>query len=44
MQTILLSCLFGIVCAMVIRVASSAAIMRDQMLGRDGRLAPPEER
>jgi hypothetical protein len=43
MQTVILSCLFGVVCTMVLWVAGSAAAMRDQMMRRGGRLAPPEE-
>jgi hypothetical protein len=43
MQTILLSCLFGAVGAMVLWVAGSASAMRDRMMRRGGRLAPPEE-
>jgi len=43
MQTILLSCLFGAVCAMVLWVAGSASTMHDRMIRRGGRLAPREE-
>jgi hypothetical protein len=43
MQTIILSCLFGAVCAMVLWVAVSASEMRDAMMRRGGPLAPPEE-
>jgi hypothetical protein len=43
MQTLILSCLFGVVCTMVMWVAGSAAVTRDQMMRRGGRLAPPED-
>lgn len=43
MQTILLSCLFGGVCTMVLWVVSSLAAKREQLMRRDGRLAAPEE-
>jgi hypothetical protein len=43
MQTLILSCLFGAVCAMVMWVAGSAAVKRDEMMRRGGRLAPPED-
>ena len=43
MQTVLLSCLFGAVCTMVLWVVSSASAKRDALLRRGGRLAPPEE-
>jgi hypothetical protein len=43
MQTVLLSCVFGAVCTMVLWVISSAAAKREQMMRRSGRLAPPEE-
>lgn len=43
MQTVLLSCLFGVVCTMVLWVVSSAAVKRDELVRRGGRLAPPEE-
>jgi hypothetical protein len=43
MQTLLLSCLCGAVCTMVLWVASSAAVTRDQMMRRGNRLSPPEE-
>ena len=42
MQTILLSCLFGAVCTMVLWAAGSASAMREQMMRR-GELPPPEE-
>ncbi len=44
MQTIVLSCLFGAVCAMVACVAGSASAMHDQMMRRGGSLSRPEER
>ena len=43
MQTIILSCLFGAVCTMVLWVVGSAAAKRDLMIRRGGRLLPPEE-
>jgi hypothetical protein len=43
MLTILLSCLFGAVCTMVLWAAGSANEMRDQMMRRGGELSPPEE-
>jgi hypothetical protein len=43
MQTLLLSCLFGAVCTMVLWVLSSVAAKRDQMMRRGGKLFPPEE-
>jgi hypothetical protein len=43
MQTIVLSCLFGAVCAMVLCAAGSANAMRDRMMRRGGELSPPEE-
>jgi hypothetical protein len=42
MQTILLSCLFGAVCTMVLWAAGSASAMRERMMRR-GELPPPEE-
>ena len=42
MQTIILSCVFGAVCTMVLWVVGSAAAKRDLMIRR-GRLLPPEE-
>ncbi len=44
MQTILLSGLFGGVCAMVLWVVCAVSATRDQMMRRGGQLAPPEER
>jgi hypothetical protein len=43
MATVLLSCVIGAVCSMVLWVAGSAAVTRDQMMRRGGKLAPPEE-
>jgi|SRR5580658_7872228 hypothetical protein len=43
MQTILLSCLFGAVCTMVLCAAGAADVMRDRMMRRGGELSPPEE-
>jgi hypothetical protein len=43
MQTLLLSCLFGAVCTMVLWVVSSAAVKRDYLMRRGNRLLPPEE-
>jgi len=43
MQTLVLSCVFGTVCAMVLWVVSSASVKRDEMMRRSGRLFPPEE-
>jgi hypothetical protein len=43
MQTIVLSCLFGAVCTMVLWVVGSAAAKRDLMIRRGGKLLPPEE-
>ncbi len=43
MQTVILSCLFGVVCTMVLWAAGWAAATRDRMMQRGGRLAPPEE-
>jgi hypothetical protein len=43
MQTIVLSCVFGAVCTMVLWVVSSASVKRDELMRRSGRLFPPEE-
>jgi hypothetical protein len=43
MQTIIVSCLFGAVGAMVLWVVGAAATNRDLMLRRGGKLFPPEE-
>ncbi len=43
MQTVLLSCVFGGLCTMVLWVVSSLAVKREQMMRRGGRLASPEE-
>jgi len=38
MQTVLLSCVFGAVCTMVLLAIGSAAAKREQMMRRGGRL------
>ena len=43
MRTIILSCLFGAVCTMVLWAAGSASVMRERMMRRGGELAPPED-
>jgi hypothetical protein len=43
MQTLLLSCLFGAICAMVLWVVGSASAKRDALLRRNGNRFPPEE-
>ena len=43
MQTIILSCVFGAVCTMVLWIVSSAAAKRDLMIRRGGGLLSPEE-
>jgi hypothetical protein len=43
MQTLLLSCLFGAVCAMVLWVISSAAAKREYLMRHGDKLLPPEE-
>ncbi len=43
MQTLLLSCLFGAVCTMVLWVLSSASAKRDYLMRRGDKLLPPEE-
>jgi hypothetical protein len=43
MQTLLLSCLFGIVCTMVLWVISSAAAKREYLMRHGDKLLPPEE-
>jgi hypothetical protein len=43
MQTVILSCLFGVFGAMVLWVVGAAAAKRDQMIRRAGKLFPPEE-
>jgi hypothetical protein len=43
MQTIILSCAFVAVCAMVLWVAGAAGVKRDLMIRRGGKLLPPEE-
>jgi hypothetical protein len=43
MQTVILTCAFGTVCAMVLWVAVAAGAKRDLMIRRGGKLLPPEE-
>jgi hypothetical protein len=43
MQTVLLSCVFGAVCTMILWVVSSVATKREQMMRRGDTLSPPEE-
>lgn len=43
MQTVIMSCLFGVVGAMVLWVVGAAAANRDLMIRRGGKLFPPEE-
>lgn len=43
MQTIVLTCLFGVVFAMVMWVVLSAAATRDRMMRRGERQLPPDE-
>jgi hypothetical protein len=43
MQIILMSCLSAAVSTVILWVAGSAAVTRDQMMRRGGRLSPPEE-
>ena len=43
MQALILSCVFGALCTMVLWVAGSAAVTRDQMMQRGGKLSPPED-
>ena len=43
MQTVLLSCVFGAVCTMILWVVSSVAAKREQMMRRGDTLSPPEE-
>jgi len=43
MQTVILSCIFGAVCAMVLWAVGAAAATRDRMMRRGGKLVPPEE-
>jgi hypothetical protein len=43
MQTLVLSCVFGAVCTMVLWVVCSASAKRDALMRRSGRLFPPEE-
>ena len=43
MQTIILSCVFGAVCTMVLWGVGPAAAKRDMMIRRGGKLLSPEE-
>jgi type III secretory pathway component EscT len=43
MQTVLLSCLFGAVCTMILWAAGSAGTLRERVMRRAGKLSPPEE-
>jgi hypothetical protein len=43
MQTLLLSCLFGAVCTMVLWTLGSAAAKRDHLMRHGDKLFPPEE-
>lgn len=43
MQTIVLSCLFGVVCTMILWVVGPAAAKREELVRRNGPLLPPEE-
>jgi hypothetical protein len=43
MQTLLLSCLFGAVCTMILWVLSSASAKRDYLMRHGNKLLPPEE-
>jgi predicted outer membrane lipoprotein len=43
MQTLLLSCLFGVVAAMVLWVLSSASAKRDYLMRHGDKLLPPEQ-
>jgi predicted outer membrane lipoprotein len=43
MQTLLLSCAFGVVCTMVLWVVSAAAAKHDRLARRGLKLFPPEE-
>jgi len=43
MQTVLLSCLYGAVCAMGLWAAVSACATMDEMTRRAGRRLPPEK-
>lgn len=43
MQTVLLSCLFGAVCAVAPSAAVSASATIDEMMRRAGKRFPPEE-
>ena len=43
MQTVLLSCVFGGICTMVLWVVSSAAVKREQMMRRGERFAASDK-
>jgi len=43
MQALILTCVFGALGVMVLWVAGTAAVTRDQMMQRGGKLAPPED-
>jgi hypothetical protein len=43
MQTLILSCVFGTVCTMVLWILGSAAAKRDHLMRRGNKLFPPEE-
>ena len=43
MQTLVLSCLFGAVCTMVLWVLGSAAAKRDHLMRHGDKLFPPEK-
>ncbi|HEY3847340.1 MAG TPA: hypothetical protein VGL95_09525 [Acetobacteraceae bacterium] len=43
MQTLLLSCVFGVVCAMVLWVLGSAAAKRDYLMRNGEKLFPADE-
>ena len=43
METLLLSCLFGAVSAMILWVVGSAAAKRDYLMRHGDKLLPPEE-
>jgi hypothetical protein len=43
MLTVILTCAFGALCTMILRVVGAAAVERDMMLRHTGRLFPPEE-
>jgi hypothetical protein len=43
MQTLVVSCVFGAVCTMVLWIIGSAAAKRDYLMRRGDKLFPPEE-